>query len=68
MLDVRVHALIISHMLVHQWQIAKRKSLYAWLPNILPCLIIWNIWIARNKAKYEDMEMNHWNIIKSIRL
>lgn len=68
MLGVRNTVLTINHMLVHWWQIAKSKSLFAWLLKMFSCLIIWKIWKATNKAKFEDIVMNHLNIIEATRL
>lgn len=42
--------------------------MFAWLLNLLLCLIIWNIWKVRKKTKYEDIVMNYLNIIEAIRL
>ncbi|KAI0511115.1 hypothetical protein KFK09_011738 [Dendrobium nobile] len=35
--------------------------------NLLPILILWYIWKARNEAKYDNIKMDHINIINNIK-
>ena len=67
LLDINDHAQTIPHMLTKWWIKSKGSSLYAWLLSVLPCLIIWHIWKSRNKARFDNSDMDHNNIISAIK-
>lgn len=50
LLQVDGDAQTINHTLSNWWHLAKGKSLYAWLQKIVPSLVLWHIWKARNLA------------------
>ena len=54
LLDINTDVLTIQHMLSKWWTKSKGSSLYSWILRVLPCLIIWNLWKARNKARFDD--------------
>lgn len=53
-------------MLLKWWDGLKGNNLHTWLLKTLPSLIVWNIWKARCKARFEDCDMNSSSIISII--
>lgn len=61
------HVHTLSHMLQLWWMKGKKNSLDNWFCDMLPPLIIWNIWKARNICKFEDVPMSVHAVLESIR-
>lgn len=67
LLDINGECLTVNYMLSTWWQHAKGNGLSSWIYKILPSVIIWHIWKAQCKAKFEDSEMHHLDIIAPIK-
>lgn len=66
LLQVEGDFLTINHLLSICYFRSKSTYLYSWLLKVLPICIFWNIWKARNYAKFEDQNMNSYSIIDNI--
>jgi hypothetical protein len=49
------------------WIRSTGKSLRSILYRLIPCLICWHIWCARNKAIFEDCPMDRFSVIRRVR-
>src|SRR4051812_18148761 len=55
-------------MLTNWWREVKGNSLHSWLLHLIPSIIIWHIWKAKNKKRFEDKDMSASIIIELVRL
>lgn len=66
-MDIEANALTLRHKLSLWWREARGNSLYCWLAHLIPSLIVWNIWIARDKSKFEEIPMNASSVIEKVK-
>lgn len=59
--------LTINHLLTQWCCYGKDFTLSSWIFKVLPSYILWNIWKARNKVKFDSITMCHSIIIDDIR-
>lgn len=49
------------------WDTKAGQNLYNWLLKLMPSLILWNLWKARNVARHDGEIMQYATIIDSIK-
>lgn len=65
-MDQSINFLTIPHTISQWWRQAACFTLYYWLLICLPPIIMWHIWKARNKAKFENVRIEYAEILKNI--
>lgn len=58
----------LNHVLISWWQSHPNSdsNVCSWLSRLLPALILWEIWCARNKSRFEDVNMSSNAIIHKV--
>lgn len=51
------HALTVLHVFSNWWKQGNSKTVKGWLMYMLPTLILWNIWKAHNKNRFDNVHM-----------
>lgn len=57
----------LNHQFILWRQLIKGNTLYSWLLHIIPCFIIWEIWKARNRYRFDDKSMSADAIIEELK-
>lgn len=64
---IQGHMLTINHLISTRGAASRGQSLAAWLRRLLPGIILWELWISRNDARYDTSTMLSYDVISKVR-